>query len=668
MKQDIILLFIILFSSWNVSAQVTMHSKEGGILFQEKGEKILFYQSEPKSYQEKYERCNYIHPLWTLDDTILTEDFPADHLHQRGVYWAWHQVWIDGKRIGDPWEIRDFDQKVTDIEFQPREDGSGILKTKVNWMSDQWTKNGQKVPNLSENTFITIHPKTENYRRIDFEIRLLALAKNLFLGGSEDDKGYGGFSVRMILSDDVVFKGKNGFVNPENGPVESPGYINISGSMGKNGSKAGIVILDHPSNPLYPQSWILRNKNSMQNSVFPGNKPVAISTSEPLVLKYTLVIYSGMMENEQIKQITSEIIDRKDQLRQHFLDRLMNVLPPDRRQPASDQLSGRPSAHISPEDFTWTDWLNRTGELPPNFDELPDLPFLPDPLILDEGGENIPVEKLNQWNKKREQIKKEAQYWITGTVPPSPNNLKAEIVREEVIGTLIERDVIIRFGPENRAQLHITLLIPPGNGPHPVFICPWKKDRQDWVQAAVRRGYIGCRFTATDPKYGYPDGYARSGDIISRLVDEGFAVYAFDQIEFGTRIEEGHFFYQQFPNWSKMGRMVADVRYSVDALSDIEFIDPQKIYTAGYALGATVGLYSAALDERIAGTVSVCGFSPMRTNAPGKTAEGIYEFSHLHGLIPRLGFFAGEESRIPWNFDEIIGCIAPRPVLVIAPS
>ena len=28
---------------------------------------------------------------------------PADHRHQRGLFWAWHQVWIGEERIGDPW-------------------------------------------------------------------------------------------------------------------------------------------------------------------------------------------------------------------------------------------------------------------------------------------------------------------------------------------------------------------------------------------------------------------------------------------------------------------------------------------------------------------------------------------------------------------------------------
>ena len=42
-------------------------------------------------------------------------------------------------------------------------------------------------------------------------------------------------------------------------------------------------------------------------------------------------------------------------------------------------------------------------------------------------------------------------------------------------------------------------------------------------------------------------------------------------------------------------------------------------------------------------------------------------YSHLHGLLPRLGFFVGNEARIPYDFDEMLAAMAPRPVLVIAP-
>ncbi len=701
-----------------------------------------------------------------------------------------------------------------------------------------------------------------------------------------------------------------------------------------------------------------------------------------------------------------------DMTPQEYLLQLKKVLPED-LYTTSDQIyqsPGTPLPHVSPEDFTWSDWQERTGELPPDFDEMPSLPFLPDPLILDEGRKNIPVTTIEQWHAKREEIKRQAQYWITGTIPPPPDNLQVEVLEEKKLGELTEREVLLQFGPGHKARLHVTLLIPPGEGPFPVFICPWKKDRYDWVQAALRRGYIGCRFTATDPKYGYPDDseayeeiwwpeydfstimrwgwaasraidylytlenvnkeqialtglsrngkmalwaaayddrikavvpisggtggeipfryttdkynietmgrkalvdphwlhprirffvgrenklpvdqnslmamvaprglmltssitesagnpwgieqaflsaqkayrflgveknialdlrqglhapsardiekyldffdfifkrneikpenlllydysfskwvglsgeninpllypkagldnlllnsngqiikdtavwlkkipeirqrikwglgdeppsmgpgqqsdylqevvgfpdlepeiksspllfgrlyfsvdavrdsinkrlpvvvylheysyssgftkagsavYTPAGDIIKQFTDAGYAVYVFDQIGFGTRIEEGRLFYERFPHWSKMGRMVSDVKWAVDALSDLKNIDPRRIFVAGYALGGTIGLYSAALDDRIAGVVSVCGFTPMRTNVPGKTAEGIFAYSHLHGLLPRIGFFANEEKRIPYDFHEVLGCIAPRPLLIVSP-
>jgi len=291
------------FMAMQIAAQIKMQKKEGGILFTEDEKNVLFYQIDPKSKDGKYERCNYIHPLWAEDGTVLTEDFPLDHLHHRGIFWAWHQVWIDNQRIGDPWEIKNFEQDVAEVEFMAQKDGVGVLKTEVEWKSNQWIKSKRKVPYLKENATILIHPKSGNYRKIDFEIKLLALEDKLSIGGSEDVKGYSGFSVRMKLPKDVSFSGKTGEIEPQNTAVTSDGYINISGSILSEESRGGIVIIDHPENPGYPQSWILRKRNSMQNAVYPGRETVSVSTTKPLVLKYSLLIYSGKMNAKKIQKI-----------------------------------------------------------------------------------------------------------------------------------------------------------------------------------------------------------------------------------------------------------------------------------------------------------------------------------------------------------------------------
>ena len=143
---------------------------------------------------------------------------------------------------------------------------------------------------------------------------------------------------------------------------------------------------------------------------------------------------------------------------------------------------------------------------------------------------------------------------------------------------------------------------------------------------------------------------------------------AFDQIGFGTRLHEARRFYERYPGWSLMGRMVADARDAVDALARLEEIDASRISLLGYSLGAKVGLFAAAADERIRAVAAVCGVEALRLDRPEKGAEGLRHYSHLHGLIPRFGFFLGRESRLPVDYDEVLALAAPRPVLVVAPT
>ena len=694
--------------------------------------------------------------------------------------------------------------------------------------------------------------------------------------------------------------------------------------------------------------------------------------------------------------------------RRASLELILKVLPPDQ---LNENSIFDDRGRVSFYDRTFTDWMERTGELPPDFDNMPSLPFLPDPLIADEGGRNIPVKTLEQWHEKREWMKGQLQHYITGTFPPPPDNLKYRILKEKQDGKVRLQQVELSFGPEHKATLTLEVMIPPGEGPFPVYLTQW--NHREWAQLAVRRGYIGCIYAGADSKddtekyaeiwagrydftrlmrrawaasraidylmqlpeadkekialtghsrngktslmaaafderiaacipssggtgaevpwrytshnydiediallasarpswlhprlrffignehklpvdqnslmaliaprglmlttaltedasniwgieqayhasqkvynfldagknlairtrygehgldaremevyidffdfifgrstyspenrlytsfsfdewkeasgekvdpltlpqhlnhkiraesidewqkrkteilnhvnwmlgdeppgvtnygpeslknagvgernfgnfmvrpaatktmgvmpvnpykgfgdmlYGYlyyplnPEGKPLSSklpvviylhefdyskgfnsnhrveSLLQSLTEKGFAVFTFDMIGFGNRIEEATRFYSRYPNWSKLGKMVTDTRGAVDALANLDIIDPDRIIVAGYSLGATVGLYAAATDLRIAGVVSVAGFTPMRTNTADRGTEGILKYAHLHGLQPRLGFFAGHEARIPVDFDEIMAGIAPRPLLVIAPE
>jgi dienelactone hydrolase len=694
--------------------------------------------------------------------------------------------------------------------------------------------------------------------------------------------------------------------------------------------------------------------------------------------------------------------------RRQTLDELLRILRPT-RPPAN----GR----INAVDQTWEDWVRRTGELPPDFDAMPSIPELPDPLLLNENGRSVPVTTPDLWARQKRALREQVEHWMFGRMPPAPDNLRATVTASHREGGATVREVRLAFGPGQRATLRVELVIPDGPGPFPVFLTNHARNRP-WIYTAVRRGYVACIYHATDPNYGngddsdawieiYPDydwstlarwawaasravdylrtvpevnmariglaghsrngkqallaaafderigavvlssgnsgeadpwryttepfanesiellagaqphwfhprlrffsgredklpldqhslialvaprgvmmyaGYAESagnpvgfeqayrsalrvyqflgrdqnlwlhlregehattaGDVenfidffdavfgrrtqpkietwihgysfdawqkwsgenirasahpISRfqatdnaaarrariewalgaeppgatrlavsrvtagtasswlaglfgrpganatvrerlakegmgwaqvpfgddleadlfypanqpagkwpviiwlhgysyqygwsiaspwtstgsdyrldqrpsfpaLVKRGFAVLAFDQIGFGTRVRDARDFYRRYPKWSLMGKMVADTRAAIDALVALETVDASRISLMGYSLGGKVGLLTTALDDRVHALAAVSGFDPLRLASADRGVEGIRHYSHLHGLMPRLGFFVGHESRLPFDFDEPLALASSRPVLLVAPT
>lgn len=293
----LILLILSLFISYSASSQIKMERINDGILFSEGSKKIAFYVKDAPKMNLDKGRANFFHPVYLPDGTVITENTPEDHIHHRGIFWAWHQLLINGEKVGDQWELKDFVHDVKSVEFFRLPDGKAKLKTIVNWESPNY-KNGQEAF-LQEKTAVTFWNEHKGYRIIQFEINLKALVDHVQLGGSDDVKGYGGFSTRIKLPEDVTFSSVEGGVEPQNEAVEAGKYINIHGSMAKKTGEGGILI--YSANDFETANdWILRSKNSMQNAVWPGRKPVVISKNQPTVLRYALVLYTGKINEKKI--------------------------------------------------------------------------------------------------------------------------------------------------------------------------------------------------------------------------------------------------------------------------------------------------------------------------------------------------------------------------------
>lgn len=308
--------------------------------------------------------------------------------------------------------------------------------------------------------------------------------------------------------------------------------------------------------------------------------------------------------------------------RKAYLDELLALLTPSSR---------NASARINAIDRSWEDWVRRTGELPPDFDALPSRPFLPDPL---EG-----VKTVQDWAKRKAAIRADFERWVFGRMPPSPGNLRATVLESRKQGDVTMRDVRLEFGPGHKGTLRLQLVIPPGEGPFPVFLTNHARTRP-WIVPAVRRGYIGCIYFAADPLYGSPDD---SDAYIELYPDYDFSALA---------------------RWAWAGMR------TVDYLHTLREVDKARIGISGHSRNGKQALIAAALDERITAAVPSSGNTgegnPWRYTTDPFVNESIEQITgNFPGWFhPRLRFFSGREHKLPVDQNLLMAMMAPRGLLM----
>lgn len=300
--QLIVFLFMVSCGLSQAPAPFTFITHEQGVELLENGQAVYFYQKLPKSPNGKNIFNNYLHPLMSLNGDTLSEEFPIDHLHHRGIFWAWHQIYVDDIQVADGWEMQNLQTEVVNMETSTS-NGLGSLRIVAEWRSSLYK---DRKPFIKEQTTITVHPLADDLRKIDFKITLKALVPNVQIGGSDDEKGYGGLSVRLKLPDDLVFTSPNGSITAQVHQVKAGDWMDFSASFGENNETSGVTILCHPTTPNYPAPWILRSKTSMQNIVFPGRHRVTVLTDEAIVLCYRMIIHKGSAASIDIAKLQSD--------------------------------------------------------------------------------------------------------------------------------------------------------------------------------------------------------------------------------------------------------------------------------------------------------------------------------------------------------------------------
>jgi hypothetical protein len=102
---------IIICGSAGKKALFSFRETTDGVELTEKGQKVFFYQKVPKEAPGDASFNNYLHSVYNLKGEVITEEFPADHFHHRGIFWAWHQIYINETSLGDGWMMESFSQQ-----------------------------------------------------------------------------------------------------------------------------------------------------------------------------------------------------------------------------------------------------------------------------------------------------------------------------------------------------------------------------------------------------------------------------------------------------------------------------------------------------------------------------------------------------------------------------
>jgi hypothetical protein len=191
---------------------------------------------------------------------------------------------VDGVRVADGWVGDKVVMAVAAPTSRAWPDGSMQIDAQATW---RVPVAGVETAIVEESSSVRAYPLSDGQRRIVFEVRLRALRNGVQLAGTDDDKGYGGFSLRFAHSEQLEFLSDGQALQPLVAAVHTGEEVTLRWPApipGWPGSiRASCRVNEQPW-----QSWVLRREPSMQNCAFPGRDPVSVPQDRSLRIEVAL--------------------------------------------------------------------------------------------------------------------------------------------------------------------------------------------------------------------------------------------------------------------------------------------------------------------------------------------------------------------------------------------
>jgi hypothetical protein len=107
----------------------------------------------------------------------------------------------------------------------------------------------------------------------------------------------------------------------------------------------------------------------------------------------------------------------------------------------------------------------------------------------------------------------------------------------------------------------------------------------------------------------------------------------------------------------------------LDLLESLPYVKPGAFATIGHSLGGHNSVFTAVFDDRLKVVVTSCGLDSFLDYYGGAEKVWLPEKGWTQTrYMPRLAEYRGRLADIPFDFSELIGALAPRHVLIVAPQ
>lgn len=271
------------------------------------GRQVLGYQAQPGELPSPdikpiFKRGGYIHPVYTPSGRAITDDFPADHRHHHGIWFAWTKTVFEG-RHPDFWNVGDGTGKVEFIAVDKTWSGQlhAGFKARTRSIDMSAAKPATVLNDEWEVTVYKVGQGQKAYSMFDLvSTQYCATSSPLLL----PEYRYGGIGFRghseWLDKNNCFFLTSEG-KERSNGNGTRARWCHIGGRIG--GEFAGIAILDHPNNFRAPQPTRLNPDQPFFCYAPSVIGDWEIGRGQQYVSRYRFVVYDGQPDVAQLNRI-----------------------------------------------------------------------------------------------------------------------------------------------------------------------------------------------------------------------------------------------------------------------------------------------------------------------------------------------------------------------------